>query len=79
MFPFIGKRPISEIIPLGLLEVLRQMEKRGSPGKTRKVQQRCGELYRYAIITRRAGYNPAPDLAIALPIPKQKHHHEKCN
>lgn len=31
-------------------------------------------MFRYAIITGRAEYNPAPDLAIALAIPKQKHH-----
>lgn len=32
------------------------------------------EVYRYAIITGRAEYNPVPDLAIALAVPKQKHH-----
>lgn len=74
IFPFIGKRPISEIKPLDLLEVLRRIEKRGALEKTRKVRQRCGEVFRYAIITGRAEYNPAPDLAIALGIPKQKHH-----
>ncbi|MGR5943356.1 tyrosine-type recombinase/integrase [Enterobacter sp. C4G1] len=74
VFPFIGKRPISEIKPLELLEVLRRIEKRGALEKTRKVRQRCGEVYRYAIITGRAEYNPAPDLAIALGVPKQKHH-----
>ena len=74
VFPFIGKRPISEIKPLELLEVLKRIEKRGALEKTRKVRQRCGEVSRYAIITGRAEYNPAPDLAIALAIPKQKHH-----
>lgn len=74
VFPFIGKRPISEIKPLELLEVLKRIEKRGALEKTRKVRQRCGEVFRYAIITYRAEYNPAPDLAIALAIPKQKHH-----
>lgn len=74
VFPFDGKRPISEIKPLELLEVLRRIEKRGALEKTRKVRQRCGEVFRYAIITGRAEYNPAPDLAIALAVPKQKHH-----
>ena len=74
VFPFIGKRPIGEIKPLELLEVLRRIEKRGALEKTRKVRQRCGEVFRYAIITGRAEYNPAPDLAIALAVPKQKHH-----
>lgn len=39
----------------------------------RKVRQRCGEVYRYAIITGRAEYNPAPDLATALTPPKKQH------
>jgi integrase len=74
LFPFIGNRPISEIKPLELLEVLRRIEKRGALEKTRKVRQRCGEVFRYAIITGRAEYNPAPDLAVALAVPKQKNH-----
>lgn len=74
VFPFIGKRPIAEIKPLELLEVLKRIEKRGALEKTRKVRQRCGEVFRYAIITGRAEYNRAPDLAIALAVPKQKHH-----
>ncbi len=74
VFPFIGKRPIGEIKPLELLEVLRRIEKRGALEKTRKVRQRCGEVFRYAIITGQAEYNPTPGLAIALALPKQKHH-----
>lgn len=74
VFPYVGQRPIAEIKPLELLEVLRRIEKRGALEKTRKVRQRCGEVFRYAIITGRAEYNPAPDLASALAVPKQKHH-----
>lgn len=74
VFPHIGRRSISDIKPLELLEVLRRIEKRGALEKTRKVRQRCGEVFRYAIITGRAEYNPAPNLASALAVPKQKHH-----
>ncbi|EPQ4127905.1 tyrosine-type recombinase/integrase [Proteus mirabilis] len=73
IFPYIGKRPIAEIKPLELLEALRKMEKRGALEKMRKVRQRCGEVFRYAIITGRAEYNPAPDLATALTPPKKQH------
>lgn len=73
IFPYIGKRPIAEIKPLELLETLRRMEKRGALEKMRKVRQRCGEVYRYAIITGRAEYNPAPGLATALTPPKKQH------
>ena len=56
-----------------LLEALRRMEKRGALEKMRKVRQRCGEVFRYAIVTGRTEYNPAPDLATALATPKKTH------
>lgn len=73
IFPYIGKRPIAEIKPMELLETLRRMEKRGALEKMRKVRQRCGEVFRHAIVTGRAEYNPAPDLATALATPKKTH------
>lgn len=73
IFPYIGKRPIADIKPMELLEALRKMEKRGALEKMRKVRQRCGEVFRFAIITGRANYNPAPDLASALATPKKVH------
>lgn len=71
VFPYIGDHPIAEIKPLELLEVLSIMEKRGVTEKLKKVRQRCGEVWKYAIITGRAEYNPAPDLASAF-IPHQR-------
>ncbi|AYH06835.1 tyrosine-type recombinase/integrase [Pectobacterium parmentieri] len=66
VFPYIGKKPIAEIKPLELLNVLRRMEGRGATEKAKKVRQRCGEVFRYAIVTGRAEYNPAPDLTSAM-------------
>ncbi|MGE9502818.1 tyrosine-type recombinase/integrase, partial [Escherichia coli] len=54
IFPYIGKRPIAEIKPLELLNVLRRIEGRGATEKAKKVRQRCGEVFRYAIVTGRA-------------------------
>ncbi|XOY28670.1 tyrosine-type recombinase/integrase [Proteus cibi] len=71
VFPYIGDRPIAEVKPLELLEALSIMEKRGVTEKLKKVRQRCGEVWKYAIITGRAEYNPAPDLASAF-IPHQR-------
>lgn len=73
IFPYLGQRPIAEIKPMELLETLRRLEKRGALEKMRKVRQRCGEVFRYAIVTGRAEYNPAPDLATALATPKKTH------
>ncbi|MEI7154852.1 integrase arm-type DNA-binding domain-containing protein [Pectobacterium carotovorum] len=66
VFPFIGQRPIADIKPLELLNVLKKMEDRGATEKAKKVRQRCGEVFRYAIVTGRAEYNPAPDLTSAM-------------
>ncbi|KHT12534.1 tyrosine-type recombinase/integrase [Pectobacterium carotovorum] len=66
VFPFIGQRPVADIKPLELLSVLKKMEDRGATEKAKKVRQRCGEVFRYAIVTGRAEYNPAPDLTSAM-------------
>ena len=63
VFPIIGRRPIADIKPMELMAVLSKLDERGATEKLRKVRQRCGEVWRYAIVTGRADYNPAPDLA----------------
>ncbi|MCT4713214.1 tyrosine-type recombinase/integrase [Enterobacteriaceae bacterium H11S18] len=74
VFPYLGHRPINDIKPLELLAVLTKLEQRGATEKMRKVRQRCGEVWRYAIVTGRAEYNPAPDLASATKPHKRKHY-----
>lgn len=74
VFPFIGHRPIAEIKPLELMAVLSKLEQRGATEKMRKVRQRCGEVWKYAIVTGRAEYNPAPDLASAMTPHKREHY-----
>ncbi|HHH3340030.1 TPA: tyrosine-type recombinase/integrase, partial [Escherichia coli] len=74
VFPYIGKKPIAEIKPLELLNVLRRIEGRGATEKAKKVRQRCGEVFRYAIVTGRAEYNPAPDLTSAMQGHESNHY-----
>ncbi|HGP1103488.1 tyrosine-type recombinase/integrase [Klebsiella pneumoniae] len=62
VFPYPGSQLVNEIKPLELLSVLQRMEKRGAPELTSKVLQHCSEVFRYAIVTGRAEYNPAADL-----------------
>ena len=73
IFPYIGTRPVGEIKPLELLNVLRKIEKRGALEKMRKVWQRCSEVFRYAIATGRAENNPAADLSSALEVHQSNH------
>ena len=73
IFPYVGKRPVAEILPLEMLEVLRLIEKRGSLEKLRKVRQYCNQIFRYAIATGRATINPAAELTGTLTAPKAEH------
>lgn len=73
IFPYVGTRPVGEIKPLELLNVLRKIEKRGALEKMRKVRQRCSEVFRYAIATGRAEFNPAADLSSALEVHQSSH------
>ncbi|EAW8700865.1 tyrosine-type recombinase/integrase [Salmonella enterica] len=74
VFPYIGSRPVAEIKPMELLAVLSVLNDRGATEKLRKVRQRCGEVFRYAVITGRAEYNPAPDLVSAFAPHKKEHY-----
>ena len=64
---------MGEIKPLELLNVLRKIEKRGALEKMRKVRLRCSEVFRYAIVTGRAEYNPAADLSSVLEVHQSNH------
>lgn len=65
---YVGARPVGEIKPLELLNVLRKIEMCGELEKIRKVRQRCSEVFRYGIATGRAEFNPAADLSSALEV-----------
>ncbi|AKH62492.1 MULTISPECIES: integrase arm-type DNA-binding domain-containing protein [Photorhabdus] len=73
IFPYVGKRAITDIKPADMLAVLRKMEQRGVLDKLKKTRQACRQIFTYAVITGRAEFNPVTDLASALKAPKQKH------
>lgn len=66
ILPMIGSLEIQNIEPLQILDVIRRFEERGAMERANKARRRCGEVFRYAIVTGRAKYNPAPDLADAM-------------
>lgn len=66
ILPMIGGLDINEIEPMQILSVIRAFEDRGAMERANKARRRCGEVFRYAIVTGRAKYNPAPDLADAM-------------
>lgn len=74
VFPWIGKRPISEIKAPELLVVLRRIENRGAIETAHRIQQICGQVFRYGIATGRAERDVSADLRGALPPTRKRHH-----
>lgn len=74
VFPLIGKYPIAEIKAPVMLDVLRQIEKRGAVDMAKRQGQVCGQIFRYAIATGRADTDPVPHLRGALKSTAKGHH-----
>ncbi|MBU1056095.1 MAG: integrase arm-type DNA-binding domain-containing protein [Proteobacteria bacterium] len=74
IFPWIGKKPISEIKAPELLAVLRRVESRGALESAHRIRTIAGQVFRYAVATGRAERDPSGDLKGALPQPSEKHH-----
>ncbi|MGB8517081.1 MAG: integrase arm-type DNA-binding domain-containing protein, partial [Gallionella sp.] len=64
--PVFGHCAISTIEPLQVLEVLRSMEAQGTFETRDRLGQSIGAVFKYAIATGRAKYNPAADIRTAL-------------
>lgn len=74
VFPLIGKYPIAEIKAPVMLDVLRQIEKRGAVDMAKRQGQVCGQIFRYDIATGRADTDPVPHLRGALKATAKGHH-----
>jgi len=66
VYPWLGKRPVSEIEPPEVLACLRRIEAGGHHETAHRMKQRIAQVYRYAIAHGLAKSNPAADLSDAL-------------
>ena len=73
VFSDLGTVPVKDIAAQDLLATLRKIEARGAHETAARVLQRCSAVFRYAIVTGRASYNPAADLKGALTPQKVTH------
>lgn len=73
IFPHLGHRPLKDITPPELLEVLRKIEKRGSLDVLGRTKQLCGQIFRYGIQTGRCERDAAADLRGALKTRSTEH------
>ena len=74
VFPLIGKYPIADIKAPVMLDVLRQIEKRGAVDMAKRQGQVCGQIFRYAIASGKADTDPVPSLRGALKSSPKGHH-----
>lgn len=66
----LANRPIREIIPAELLDLLRRIEKSGRRETARRLRGIIGAVFRFAIVTIRADSDPTTALHGALLQPK---------
>ena len=69
-FESFGGLQVDRITPPMVLEVIRDIEAKGSLEMASKTLQRIGAVFRFAIQTGRATYNPAADMRGALKAKK---------
>jgi integrase len=74
VFPWIGARPVTEIKPPEVLQVLKRVEARGAIETTHRVQQNCGQVFRYAVAIGLLESDPSRDLRGALPPWRPEHY-----
>lgn len=73
IFPFFGKKPISQITALEVLICVQRIENRGALETAHRALHNCGQVMRYAVVTARADRDPTVDLRGALPPIQSKH------
>ena len=70
IFPWLGSKPIADILPMDILTCLRRVEDRGTIETAHRSLQLCGQVFRYAVATGRVDRDITPDLRGALPPSK---------
>jgi integrase len=73
IFPAIGSRPIAEVKPAEILAMLRAVAAKGPAYTAGRLREICGQVFRYAIQTGRATYDPAAPMRGAIERPAVKH------
>lgn len=53
MIPKLGNRPIAEIQPIEVLDVIRSIERRDAVEMARRVMQMASAIFRYGVATSR--------------------------
>ena len=74
IFPYLGSIPIKKITAQQLISTIRNMEDNGILSESQKTRSIVGQVFKYAIATKRAEHNLIQDTAGAYKQPNVKHH-----
>ncbi len=74
VFPFIGVMPITSIGPRDVLGVVRKMEAREAFDSAKRINQICGQVFRYAVAEGTAERDVTADLRGAFQHAETKHY-----
>lgn len=74
IFPYLGNIPIKNITAQQLIKTIRNMEDKGILSESRKTRSIVGQVFKYAIATKRAEHNLVQETAGAYKQPNVKHH-----
>lgn len=73
VFPWLGKRTITQIDAPEILAVLKRIDSRGARYSAHRVRSEISRVFRYAIKEGKAKFDPAKDLIGAIPPPVETH------
>jgi len=74
VFPWIGAMPITSIGPRDVLAVVRKVEARKAFDTAKRINQICGQIFRYAVAEGSAERDVTADLKGALQKAEKKHY-----
>lgn len=74
VFPMLGRRPLAEIEPPEVLEVLRAIERKGHVDTAHRIKTLISQVFRYGVSTGRAKRDVTADLRGILRPVDVKHH-----
>ncbi len=69
----LATRPVAEIVPAEILQLLKRIEKSGRRETARRLRGTMGSVFRYAVVTLRATSDPTALLSGALLTPSVRH------
>jgi integrase len=73
VFPIIGKRPIFELKPTDILDLIRKIEERGASEVAKRTKGMCSQVFDYALVNEQIASNPTISLKGALKPAKKGH------